>query len=366
MAASPVEKVSVTVDVKRFLSRAEGYEADCLVVAQSLAQYGIVIIKDDRVEQSKSNKFLDMLEDYFDQPMAKKAKDIHPEIHYQLGATPSDVEKARADNCDFAGTLSEDNKPVTICPPGYDPKWRYFWRMGEPPKDTEYPSLNAEQTPPDNFPEWSSVMNEWGTLMLQGCDTVARMAAIGFGLPETTFTNMMQHAPHLLAPTGSDIGTLPVGTVLAGLHYDLNFLTIHGKSRYPGLSAWMRGGKKFHVHVAEGCLLLQAGKQLEWLTGGVVFAGYHEVVVTESAKERAAQFKAQNRPQWRVSSTLFSHIASDQVMKPIPLDAQWTPAPNAADKYPPTKAGKQVADELAAIKLAAPEQKDIEGAAARE
>jgi isopenicillin N synthase-like dioxygenase len=197
-------------------------------------------------------------------------------------------------------------------------------------------------------------MNEWGTLMLQGCDTVARMAAIGFGLPETTFVEMMQQAPHLLAPTGSDIGTLPVGTVMAGLHYDLNFLTIHGKSRYPGLSAWMRGGKKFSVSVPEGCLLLQAGKQMEWLTGGAVFAGFHEVVVTETAKERATQFKAKGRPQWRVSSTLFSHIASDRVLQPMKLPEKWIPHPDAATRYPPTKAGKQVADELAAIKLARP------------
>ena len=31
------------------------------------------------------------------------------------------------------------------------------------------------------------------------------------------------------------------------------------------------------VRIPEGCLLLQAGKQLEWLTGGAVRAGFHEV-----------------------------------------------------------------------------------------
>lgn len=29
---------------------------------------------------------------------------------------------------------------------------------------------------------------------------------------------------------------------------------------------------------ADGCLLLQAGKQMEWLTGGHVKAGMHEVI----------------------------------------------------------------------------------------
>ena len=30
------------------------------------------------------------------------------------------------------------------------------------------------------------------------------------------------------------------------------------------------------MRIPEGCLLLQAGKQMEWLTGGAVKAGYHE------------------------------------------------------------------------------------------
>jgi isopenicillin N synthase-like dioxygenase len=57
------------------------------------------------------------------------------------------------------------------------------------------------------------------------------------------------------------------GTILAGFHYDLNFLTIHGKSRFPGLLIWTRNGEKMAVSVPDGCLLVQAGKQFELLTG---------------------------------------------------------------------------------------------------
>lgn len=63
----------------------------------------------------------------------------------------------------------------------------------------------------------------------------------------------------------------------AGYHYDLNFLTIHGKSRFPGLFVWLRDGKRVAVKIPAGCLFIQAGKQLEWLTGGYVKAGMHEV-----------------------------------------------------------------------------------------
>lgn len=44
----------------------------------------------------------------------------------------------------------------------------------------------------------------------------------------------------MLAPTASDLQRYKKGTIFAGLHYDFNFLTIHGKSRYPGLYCWTR------------------------------------------------------------------------------------------------------------------------------
>lgn len=69
--------------------------------------------------------------------------------------------------------------------------------------------------------------------------------------------------PHLLAPTGSDLSKYGnLNSVFAGYHYDLNFLTIHGRSRFPGLFIWLRDGRKVPVKVPEGCLLLQAGKQV--------------------------------------------------------------------------------------------------------
>jgi isopenicillin N synthase-like dioxygenase len=105
--------------------------------------------------------------------------------------------------------------------------------------------------------------------------------SFGFFLAVPQLALAPQFGPHLLAPTASDlIKHGAVNTVFASYHYDLNFLTIHGRSRYPGLNAWLRDGSKMNVKVPAGCLLLQAGKQFEWLTGGHVIAGFHEVVVT--------------------------------------------------------------------------------------
>ena len=121
--------------------------------------------------------------------------------------------------------------------------------------------------------------------MLRGCEVVARMAAMGMGLQEDTFYEKMQLGNHLLAPTGSDLKKYELGTIFAGYHYDLNFMTIHGKCPFPGLYIWTRDGKKSTVKVPTGCLILQAGIQFERITGGFVMAGYHEVIYTERTKE---------------------------------------------------------------------------------
>ena len=82
------------------------------------------------------------------------------------------------------------------------------------------------------------------------------MAAIGLGLNKDAFTSRMGGGPHLLAPTGSDLQKYDIGTTFAGFHYDLNFISIHGKSRYPGLYIWLRNMRKIAVKIPPGCLLL--------------------------------------------------------------------------------------------------------------
>ena len=72
-------------------------------------------------------------------------------------------------------------------------------------------------------------MDGWGHKMLDAVKLLAEMAAEGFNLPSDAFTTRMECGPHLLAPTGSNYKEFDKeGTILAGFHTDLNFLTIHG------------------------------------------------------------------------------------------------------------------------------------------
>lgn len=74
-------------------------------------------------------------------------------------------------------------------------------------------------------------------------------------------------------------------------------------------------------------------------------AGYHEVVVLPETLMAVERAKRQNRPLWRISSTLFYHIASDKILEPLMPSEK----PN---EYPPIAAGLQVQRELESINLA--------------
>lgn len=338
-----------TIDFSAFFNKEsdpKAYEAECAKVAFCLHNYGIVILKDPRVFEKDNETFLDMMEKYFEG--SDGIRDARPEVHYQVGVTGERIEKPR-NHCARMGAMGPDDKPLSPCPPEKDPKWRFFWRIGPSPEQTEFPALNMDPVIPPEFPQWASVMDMWGEKMCAATFTLAEMAAEGFQMEPDTFTKRMMYGPHLLAPTGSDFNKYNAeGTVLAGFHYDLNFLTIHGKSRFPGLNVWTREGKKASVAVPDGCLIVQAGKQLEYLTGGHVLAGFHEVIVTPETTKVIERRRAAGQSLWRVSSTLFSQIASDQVLEPLaPFD---TPA--AVAQFPAVKTGHQVQNELKMISLA--------------
>lgn len=209
---------------------------------------------------------------------------------------------------------------------------------------------------------------------------LSEMTALGLGLEADYFSNagrygfvnlssplfltlskltcLKKNSPHLLAPTASDLNKYSdLNTILAGFHTDLNFLTIHGRSRYPGLNIWARNtGSRIPVKIPKGnYLLVQAGKQIEYITGGLIKAGYHEVVVNERTIETIEKRKVEfpDRPLVRISSTLFWHLNSDFDLAPVPKLAERAEKvreeqaklgrdEGEPSKYPPTKVGYQV------------------------
>jgi len=315
-------------------------------------EMGAVSILDPRVTEHDNNVFLDVLESYFNRPSEDLLKDARPDLGFQIGVTPEGKELPRCTSdprCQqIIEQYSEQHKPHV--PQGYDAKWRFFHRIGDTPTETRFPSLNEPPVQPEGFPNWVQILDTWGYKLLDAAFTLAEMLAIGLGLQKDAFTNLMINGPHLLAPTASDLNRHGLGTILAGFHQDLNFMTFHGKSRYSGLSIWLRDGTKMPVSIPNGCLLVQAGMEVEHLTGGYIKAGYHEVVVNEKTVEQVERARQEGRPLWRISSTLFSHVASDNTLTVLyPLDEEEREA--AKLNYADILAGDHVSNELKFIKL---------------
>ncbi|KAF9454118.1 Clavaminate synthase-like protein [Macrolepiota fuliginosa MF-IS2] len=368
------------VDLDVFLSEPRSsntFIQECKKAADSLIVYGALVLHDSRVSEDDNSHFLDLLEDYFAQPEAELKKDERPELSYQVGVTLENTEKPKCavdEPClRIIEKLDPAERPLDISAHQPDPKCRFFWKMNEaPPYETQFPALNA----PNVIPEaeglkqrWTSTMEQWGNAMKTAVADLAEMTAVGLDLPAETFREAGRYGPHLLAPTASDLVKYgQKDTILAGFHSDLNFLTIHGRSRYPGLHVWARNtGKRIPVRIPPGNnLLVQAGKQLEHLTGGLIKAGYHEVVVNGNTvatiEKRTAEFP--DRPLIRISSTFFWHLSSDFDLVAIPALADRVQALRAKHinlgkdhledaVYEPMKVGRQVQNELKHIALMA-------------
>ncbi|OWM77208.1 hypothetical protein CDL15_Pgr028845 [Punica granatum] len=253
----------------------------CGEVSRVLRETGALVVKDPRCSAEDNDRFIDMMEKYFERPEEFKRLQERPNLHYQVGVTPEGVEVPRSlvdeEMQEKLKSMPNEVQPAT--PKGPDRKWRYMWRIGPRPLNTRFKELNSEPVIPEGFPEWKETMDSWGYKMISAIEAVAEMAAIGFGLPKDAFTSLM--------------------------------------------------------------------KQIEWLTAGDCMAGMHEVVVTKRTIDAVKLASEQNCSLWRVSSTLFAHVASDAVLKPL---GHFASSP-LADKYPPIRAGEFVEQELAVINL---------------
>ena len=75
------------IDVKLFLEREEGFEEECKKVAETLHNYGVIIIKDPRVNEADNDEYCEMVENYFgirgeELYKTKQVKDAFPEKHF--------------------------------------------------------------------------------------------------------------------------------------------------------------------------------------------------------------------------------------------------------------------------------------------
>lgn len=55
-----------SIDITRYLNLAPGWEEDCSRVAKLMHEVGLLYVFDPRVDHTKNNQFLDLMEEYFE------------------------------------------------------------------------------------------------------------------------------------------------------------------------------------------------------------------------------------------------------------------------------------------------------------
>ena len=73
---------------------------ECKKVAECFHNFGIILIRDPRVNMQDNDDYIDLMEEYFANAGDKFyngeiVDEIKPEFHYQVGATPENIEMAR-------------------------------------------------------------------------------------------------------------------------------------------------------------------------------------------------------------------------------------------------------------------------------
>lgn len=161
---------------------------------------------------------------------------------------------------------------------------------------------------PIDFPNFSTILESWGQEIQQTTFTTCEMIAVGLGLDSDAISNTCLNGTHYVSPPGVDLSKSKPGDVITGFHRDFGLITIQGKTRYPGLMAWLLTGEKVDINLPEDHLLVQGGKQLEVLTGGYLKAGFHEVIHTSAVEAQVKHNLKAGKSTWRVVTSLFSHV----------------------------------------------------------
>ena len=121
--------------------------AQAAAAAAGLHTHGLLIVRDPRASEADNAAFLDLMEAYFGQPEPAKLADVRKEQFYQVGTTPSRVELPR-NHCDRMRAFKESDKPLSLCPPEKDPKWRAWEQHAAPPAAPSPPTTPPHPTPP--------------------------------------------------------------------------------------------------------------------------------------------------------------------------------------------------------------------------
>ena len=62
--SNPLEEIPI-IDAQLYMEKGEGWEDECAKVAYSFHKFGIIKLKDPRVDEKANDDYIDMVEKYF-------------------------------------------------------------------------------------------------------------------------------------------------------------------------------------------------------------------------------------------------------------------------------------------------------------
>lgn len=318
-ATLPTTDGLIPVIDPRSLSR----EAFCAAVADSLERTGLVILRSEHADPAVREQMQTGTAEFFASPTSVKRATMT--VNFQGGWTPP-YSETPVDQRRFVIKLDTQNKPYWENLTD-DDKERVMFGVGWRPAATLYPDLCPPTRIMVGHEKWCRIMRKWGKNMLSDTDLLLGALAEHYGLAPKVFST--KGGAHYVAPTGTKMNKFYVGKVVVRLHSDMGLLTGHEKSiayfsksgrkaSCGGLIVWTKDGRKIRVVVPEGCRLFQAGMQLEYVTGGRIRGGLHQVVIPPEAQALIDEATANGEDVWRITATLFPHYFADKRISVLP------------------------------------------------
>ncbi|MBP9763107.1 hypothetical protein KBD34_05880 [Patescibacteria group bacterium] len=314
-------------------------EEFCAAVARSLETTGLVILRSQHADPVVREEMQLGTARFFASPT--RIKRLTMTRNFQGGWTPP-YSETPVDQRGYVIKLDADQRPYWEDLED-DAKERVMFGVGWRPAATRFPGLMPPTRIMVGHEAWCRTMRLWGKNMLSDTDLILGALAEHYGLPAKVFST--KGGAHYVAPTGTKMNKFRVGKVVVRLHSDMGLLTGHEKSiaffsksgkkaSCGGLIVWTKNGRKIRVVMPEGCRLFQAGMQLEYVTGGKIVAGMHQVVIPPEAQALIDEAVLNGEDVWRITATLFPHYLGDKritVLKPFRVKGR---------KYPTIFAGE--------------------------
>ncbi|PIW37050.1 MAG: hypothetical protein COW24_02180 [Candidatus Kerfeldbacteria bacterium CG15_BIG_FIL_POST_REV_8_21_14_020_45_12] len=327
--------------------------AECEKAWKAMANFGVSVVRDPRAELRHRARFLQLMQCFGAATPELQEDCRRDQTGMAIGWWPPGRETARHWPEVVEG-LTEENRPFTagFDRPPPDRKGRWHHRLWLPEwernmADGLLATLKGEQIAPpgEQFEGWIEANDLWGRTLLSANITHAEMVALGAGVERDYFTaGIINGGTSLLAPTIVDMSKLNEWELIAGFHYDFDRFAMHGKANFGGLIVWTRDGRRVRIRVPGNCFLCQAGAEAEYMTGGAIWKGFHEVVALPREIEVARTIRSAGGSPIRVGSHCFSQGRSD-VMQPHP---KWRTEQTLA-AYPPILASDRQAYEIRLI-----------------